>query len=171
MDLISRLQKKLGVFSLERDRPAYKITEGDLLREKKLDMTAKLRQQVRFFYELEANVIEAASDAGVTINPQDRNTRELAIETQGEENYSETPPMFFEDILDALEVARTNLSYGSRVQYTTAKEAAVTVSESIEILRHIHHLSPLTKLEQVATALSGRVRELEKECAKPRTPG
>lgn len=148
------------------------LAKSDKSNAKKSDMTATLRKLMSFFYELEAKVIETATEAEVTINAQDLNTRDLAIETDGEENYKETPSMFFEDMLLSLEVARKNSSKAPEIQHLTTKDAAVTASESIKILRGMQ-ISPLMKLEEVEKALWERVRdlELEKNSSKGREPG
>lgn len=94
------------------------------------------------------------------------------MQNRGEdEEYEETPQMFFEDVLDALRATRRNISRGPELQLKLLKSAAITTIESIEILRGIHHLDKLKKLEEVQEALWSRAQELETSLSKPRTLG
>lgn len=130
-------------------------------------MITAYERELSIYQALEEKVFEAADAVGIAISKGSVARKSV----KDDENFQETPQMFFEDVLDELKLAEAARRYRLDKELGCARSAAVTTSESIEILRGIHHIKPLTKLEEVEDRLWKRVKELETKKDHFRTPG
>ncbi len=111
--------------------------------------------------DLEEKVIQAAAENGIAIDRTDSSwARESIVD---ENNYEETPQMFFEDILNWLQAAEAQATHGLKNELDTTRLAASQCRESITRLRDTHNIENLTKLEEVKQSLRERVQDLELE--------
>lgn len=187
MNVNSIVHKLRDIFRLEHPPSEHILSESDSPTVKDSGMPQNLNKLRDFIYEMEAKVIEAAMECGVTINVEEFNARELAGAAEGESTYKETPAMCFEDILLRLELARVSRFEGLLEQHETLSMAADITGISIQSLRHDFKIGmgegdlekddPLAKLIDVEFKLREKVEELakellqEKKAKKSREPG
>jgi hypothetical protein len=122
---------------------------------------------------IKKKLLEAAADEGVTVNLtrlEDEAHLYPGDEDEDEEleDEVETKEHAYQTIYEDIRIAETAMRFRPDLEEMTCGAAAVSASSGVELLRGIHKIKDLTKLEEVEEALWERNRALK---AAEKSPG
>ncbi len=169
----SVVQRLRDIFHLERSSPVSTLPESNHSGENDSGVTESYNMFSDFIHEVQALVIEAAMECGVSIDQQKLDARRLAEEEHGINEYEDTPQMFFEDVLLALELTRLKRFDGLAVQVEALEAATEIFDHSLTFLRDVYQIGvgkgnldkedPLKKFVEADLMVWEKLQELEKK--------